>query len=55
MNIGKLLLGLGLSAVFIVAAMLVGISLHAWTGIDDRIVWFIFGGCYFNVAQKLGL
>ena len=55
MNIGKILLGLGLSAAFIVAAMLVGLTLNAWLGIDENIVWFVFGGCYFNIAQKMGL
>lgn len=55
MNIGKLFLGLGLAAVFVFLAMIVGLGLRAWIGIDENIIWFIFGGCYFNVAQKMGL
>lgn len=55
MNIGKILLGLGLSAVFITAAMFVGIAYEAYFDMHEGIVWFIFGGCYFNVATKLGL
>lgn len=53
--VGKMFVGLAVCAVFIVLAMVVGLVMERYTGLDENIVWFIFGGAYFQTCQKLGL
>lgn len=55
MNVGKLFLGLAVCLTFIVLAMVVGVFIERYIGVDENVVWFIFGGAYFQTAQKLGL
>jgi len=55
MGIGKLLIGAAACLVAVTLAMIVGVVIELYTGLDDRAVWFIFGGVYFQVCQKMGL
>ena len=55
MSIGKLLIGAAFCLVAVTLATPVGLVVEHYTGLDDRVIWFIFGGVYFQVCQKMGL
>lgn len=55
MTIAKFLKGLALAAVFVTLAFVCGVFLSEWLGVNEGIIWFIFGGAYNDVARKVGL
>lgn len=54
MNVGKLFVSMAVCMVAITLAMFVGLIMERYVGLDQNIVWFIFGGAYFYTCQKLG-
>jgi len=55
MSIGKLFIGAAACLAALTLAMIIGVVVERYTGLDDRAVWFIFGGVYVQVCQKMGL
>ena len=55
MFVAKVLKGLALAAVMVSLAMVCGVFLSEWLGVNEGIIWFIFGGAYNDLCRKWGI